>query len=485
MTGATLDLDLPPAQAARLARLPALAAHRAGRARSVAVDLVWHDTPDGRLAAAGLALCERRIGRVRNWRLAALAAAPAATAPAVRAEGESPAALGHPLPAPLLPVAACAGRLRTLPLDAAGAGAAAITVLEGRLRAVAGEHPVCRVRLHGVTDPTLPLTLAGTLGLAAAADTLAAAALAVAGRAVPPPPPPALAAGQSVSAAFAVLLARQLAALLRLAPHAVAGDGTEPVHQMRVALRRLRSAMTLFRRAVDCPALAALKPELKALAHRLGPARDWDVFAEGTGRAVAAAFPEERAVARLQDAVARQRAGSYAALSAFLHGAEFRRLGIRLAWIAATRPWEDLPPADDAQAAARMRPLEDFAARALARRLARVQEPEGDPADLPAEALHALRIQAKRLRYAAEFFAPLYAPRPVRRFVRRVSVLQDRLGHLNDGTVAAALMAALGNTERSYAAGVVHGFVAASLPRARVKALRAWQRVRRLPPFWE
>ena len=485
MSGVTLDLDLPPAQAARLGRLPALVAHRSGRARRTAVEVVWHDTPEGALAAEGLALSERRIGRDRMWRLSALHAAPPGTAPAILAEAGTQEALGRPLPAPLLPVAACAGTLRTLPLDPAGAAATALTVLEGRLRAVTEELPVCRVRLHGVTDPSLPFALAASLGAAAAERTLAAAALEVAGRSVPPAPPPPMEPGQSVSEACAALMGRQLAVLLRLAPRAAAREGTEAVHQMRVALRRLRSAMMLFRRAVDCPHLVALKPELKALGQRLGPARDWDVFAEGTGRAVLEAFPDEQAVLRLQDAVARKRADSYTALATYLRGPEFRALGIRLAWMAAARPWEDLPPVDEVQAAARARPLGDFAARALARRMAHVQDPGGDPAQLPAEALHALRIQAKRLRYAAEFFAPLYPPRPVKRFVRRVTLLQDRLGHLNDGSVAAGLMAALGGAERSYAAGVVRGFVAASHPRAKTKALRAWDRVRRLNPFWE
>ncbi len=484
MPEADLDLDLPPAQAARLARLPALAAHRAGRARSIAVEMVWHDTPDGALAASRLALCRHRLGRAHIWRLTALHADPPGTPARVLAEADAPTALGRTLPAPLLPVAACAGRLRTLPLDPAGAGAAALSVLEGRLRAVADEHPVCRVRLHGVADPTLARTLAGALGLTAATATLAEAALAVAGRALPAPDPPPLTAAQSVSEAFAALLARQAGALLRLAPRAAAGDGMEPVHQMRVALRRLRSAQKLFFRAVDCPALQALTPELQALSRHLGAARDWDVFGAGTGRAVGEAFPDDPAVARLLAAAARKRAASYAALAAFLHGPEFRALGISLAWLAAHRPWEALPPADAAQAEARAQPLAAFAARALAKRLGHVRDHGADLGGLKPEELHALRIQAKRLRYVAEFFAPLYPPRPVKRFLRRVTALQDRLGEFNDGAVAAALMAALGGTERGYAAGVVRGYVAAAHADAAEKVAGAWRRFRRLGAFW-
>lgn len=485
MPALDLDLELPPQQAARFARLPALAPHRAGRARSVAVECVWHDTPDGALAAAGLALCAHRIGRTLTWRLAALHAnVPGLPAP-LHAQGPGPDVLGHPLPAGLQPVAACAGRLRTLPLDPAGSGTAALSVLEGQLRAVAGQHPVCRVRLHGVADPALALTLAAALDLQAARETLAEAALRVTGRAVPAVALPAVANGQSVSEAFATLLARQAGVLLRLAPLAATGTQTEPVHQMRVALRRLRSALKLFHRAVDGPALQALQPEAAELARHLGPARDWDVFLAGTGGSVGAAFAADAAVARLLDMAARKRAASYAALAAFLHGPTFRSMGIRLAWLAAQRPWEVLPPADDAQAAALARPLPEFAARQLARRHARLLAPGADLSGLSAEALHAVRIQAKRMRYAAEFFAPLYPPRPVRRFVRRLTALQDRLGQLNDNTVAAGLMAALGNAERGYAAGVVRGFVAGSHPDAAARVARAWRRVRRLQPFWD
>jgi triphosphatase len=478
---ADLDLTLPPDQAARLTRLPVLAAHRAGRTRSVAIEMIWHDTAEGALAAAGLALCEHRLGRARRWRLLALHASPPGAAATLRAEADAPAALGHPLPAPLLPVAACTGRLRTLALDPDTG--AVLSLLEGRLRAASGEQPVCRLRLEGAADPGLALALAEATAAMAAPDTLAVAALTLAGRAVPAPVPPALAEGQRVSEAFACLLARQAAVLLRLAPDAAAGNGTEPVHQMRVALRRLRSALKLFRRAVDGPAIQSLLPELRALSAVLGPARDWDVFLAETGAAVGAAFPAERAVARLLAAAAHRRAAAYTALAAHLHGPGFRALTIRLAWLAAARPWEAEAGPD--QEALLAKPLAAFAARALDRRLASLLAPGPDLSGLSAEALHALRIEAKRLRYAAEFFAPLYPPRPVRRLVRRVSVLQDRLGRLNDATVAAGLLETLGGSGRGFAAGAVRGFIAADHAGSTTKVDRAWRRVRRLEPFWD
>ncbi len=496
--GPDLDLALPAEDAVRLARLPALAALRRGRARVTAVELIWHDTPEGVLADAGVALCACRRGRERVWRLERLHADPIGVAPAVLGEGDTPdaafAAVGRALPAPLLPVAACQGRLRSLPLGGEGE-VATLEILEGQLRAVADEHPVCRVRIGGApaSAAALALMLAEKLPVAPASATLAGQALTMAGRSVPPPPlgAPELSAGQSVSVAFAHVLGHLTGVLLHFAPAAAAGETAEPVHQMRVALRRLRSAIALFKRATDCPSLQEAKAGLKALTRRLGPARDWDVFLAGTGAAVAAAFPEDKAVARLLASATRQRAESYAALRSFLHGPDFRTGMVRLVCLAADRPWERAEPAPDGateeaaerQAAALAEPLAAFAARALDRRLTRLLKPGEDLAALPPEELHALRIEGKRLRYAAEFFAPLYSARQAKRFIRRVSALQDQLGAFNDGRQAAALLAAL-DGERSYAGGVVRGFVAAGRGDMRARVERAWRKFRRLEAFW-
>ena len=124
----------------------------------------------------------------------------------------------------------------------------------------------------------------------------------------------------------------------------------------------------------------------------LGPARDWDVFCAGTGRVVGEHFPGDRTVGRLLAAAERRRLAGYAALRGYLDGPAFRLLGLRLACLAAFRPWEraagDKLGGDEAaakQATLRAAPLAGFAARALSRRLERVLEPGDDLADLPLE----------------------------------------------------------------------------------------------------
>ena len=81
--------------------------------------------------------------------------------------------------------------------------------------------------------------------------------------------------------------------------------------------------------------------------------------------------------------------------------------------------------------------------------------------DVPS--LHALRLRAKRARYAAEMFAFLDDGRSTQRAIRRVSALQQALGMLNDGAVAAHLLEELGGPggRHGYAVGLVLGFIAA------------------------
>lgn len=482
-----LELALAPGE---VRRLPYLLRGN-GRWRATPLRLTWHDTPDYDLAAKGLALVERQHGSARSWRLERMTAEDGAqelpgTPCLVLAEAAEAVALNVPLPAPLSPMAGFEGRSRGL----AGPDAVAVTVLSGMLRAGAATRPCCRVVLGGPAEAVTALAdrLAGRLHLYVPAASLAAEAMTLAGRPAPRHrhAPPALAADHPVGEAFAHLVARLTGTILHEALRA-GPAASEPVHQMRVAVRRLRSAVALFGKATHCPEVTAGKAALQSLAKVLGPARDWDVFAAGTGRAVAANFAEDDAVRHLLNAAERRRLKGYTALHRYLASAQFRRLGIALVALAAARPWETTRHAGD-EAAARQAErltgsLVDFAARALGRRLRSLHTLGSDIEALPTEALHGLRLHGKRLRYVAEFCAPLFPGHGARRFIRRLTTLQERLGHLNDGAVAAELMAELG-AGRSHAGGVVRGFVAAQAAGARAQIGQAWRRFHRLDPFW-
>lgn len=487
----TLELELDPSQArALLRRFPAGPRPRQMTCR-------WHDSKAGELAAQGLALIERRHGHATLWRLERLNADgnglwPCGTpAPALQ-EIADRSRLDHLPSEPARAPVQFRGRLRELGCGN-GPLAARLTLMQGTLRAEPGERAVSRLALSGAPPAVagLALDLAQDFGAALAGTSLSAEACALAGQEPPPVPlgAPELPSGLSVGAAFAFVCAHLTRVILHYAPLAARREGIEPVHQMRVAVRRLRSAISLFRRAVACAELDAVQADLRVLADALGPARDWDVFISGTGAAVAAAFPHHAAIVRLTAAAARRREACYAELRRVLAGPEFRRLNILLTTLAAARPWEAGSTGDDAAAArqadALAAELHDYAAHALTRRVRHLTEPGDTLAELPAETLHQIRLRAKRLRYAAEMLAPLYRRRGARRTIRRLAELQDRLGHLNDGNVAAALMAQLGHAgARGFAAGVVCGFTAAGAGDARAKIDRCWQKFRRLQPFW-
>ncbi len=491
----TLELALQPEDLPLLLRQPELKAPGKARrqsGRGSKLNLVWHDTPEGTLASDGLALAQCQTAGATTWRLERMVAnttsiwPPGAALAPIAEDPEQPASL----PGPLLPVAAFDGTTRALLGEDAGVS---VTLLQGELRAVAAARPVCRLIFAGTNAAALAQAWAGKMRLSAPRLSLPAEAFALARRAEPARPlgAPALDAGQTAGEGFAFVLAHLAGVIQHHAPGALAMTGPEPVHQMRVALRRLRSAILLFRRAVSCPALDDANLRLKELGRVLGPPRDWDVFTAGAGRNVGAAFEDDAAVTALLVAAERRRRSGYAELAAYLESPAWRQLGICLATLVLTRPWQSFIPDDLADAVRheelQRAPLPEFASRALQKRFEAVIEPGPDLSGLALGELHEIRLHAKRLRYAAEFFAPLFPGRITRRFLRRMSALQEHLGQLNDGAVAATLMAELPgrSAQHQYAVGVVRGFVAAHAGGGRRKIEQCWERFLKLDPFWK
>jgi CHAD domain-containing protein len=482
-----LELGLDPDDAARLPRLAFLAPLKSGRTRNRAIRIIWHDSPDRTLARQGLALAQQRP----QWVLERLVPdthgwPPGAPAP-VLATGRDVATLGETLPEPLIPIAALEGRAASRSL-ATEQGQVEMTLLNGTVRAVATECRICRVRLEGpaAAVQSLAVALVGELRLAVPRASLAAEACAATSGVEPSPRregAPDLPAGLSVREAFAHVVGHLSDVILYFAPKAADGrDGPEPVHQMRVAVRRLRSAIKVFQSAVGSPEVSAADGGLKALAGKLAPTRDWDVFVTETAATVADAFATEQRMRRLLTAAERRQRTCQDELRAFLGSVEFRRIGVELACLAGGPGWQGAP--DDTEQSQPDAPLEAFAADVLGKRLKRLLRIGDDIAGLEPAALHAIRLRAKRLRYAAEIFAPLYPGKTTHRFIRRLSRLQDRLGTLNDGAVAAHLLGEITSGNHAFAIGLVQGFVGARNGDTREQIDEAWEKFHRLEPFW-
>ncbi len=189
---------------------------------------------------------------------------------------------------------------------------------------------------------------------------------------------------------------------------------------------------------------AAVKAGLRELAAALGEARDLDVFIRKTIAPARARDPDGAALGTLAHAYAERREAAYdAALEMVASGRLVRIVLDTLAWIEAG-PW--LRKDGNVK---REAPVEGFAAEELRRRAKRIRKRGRHLAELAPDERHRVRIAVKKLRYAAEFFAPLYEgkgrAKRTKRFRDALGELQDRLGDLNDIAAATTMAETAGD----------------------------------------
>lgn len=209
----------------------------------------------------------------------------------------------------------------------------------------------------------------------------------------------------------------------------LATEEPDALHQARVALRRMRSAFSIFRRVVADNRFDHLRGELRWLAAKLGEARDLDVLIERIGRC---------------DQLNAARDSAYRGVREDLDSARSRILMLDLAEWLAVGAWRTAP----ADPSAVSEPVSAFAAATLDRLRKRLKKRGHDLRALDDEARHDVRIDAKKLRYAAEFLTGAFAGkkprRRARRFTRTMQELQAHLGDLNDMATAPLVLGRLG-----------------------------------------
>jgi triphosphatase len=274
-------------------------------------------------------------------------------------------------------------------------------------------------------------------------------------------------------------------------PALLKGD-PEGVHQMRVGLRRLRAAMSLFAALLGDAQTAAIKSELKWLAEELGPARELDVL---VNRVLAPAKRQRRrwrGMPSLSQNITERREAAFTRACDAVQSARFRCLTVDVAaWLHAGL-WTDAK--DDLVHDLGDLAIAAFATEQLTRRRRKVRKKGRALAELDERRRHKLRIHAKKLRYAAEFFASLFASkRAVKRrdrFLAALENLQDALGDLNDIAVHEKRIAAIGigqkrsNPSRVFAAGLLTGREDARVEAAMALATEAHAEFVKIKPFW-
>jgi inorganic triphosphatase YgiF len=267
-------------------------------------------------------------------------------------------------------------------------------------------------------------------------------------RAVPIP----LAASATPVEAFRSIALACVDHLQRNHAGAIASDDPEYIHQMRVAVRRLRAALRLFGPLLPEGFATRLLPALRELMAMLGAARDYDVLLAEIAAPVLQALPDEPRLAALVGVITERRfairrnalrllgAPRYGEVVlrtlATLHGLNVKVGAAETALPGSpatlgTTPGDAVPESPN---------LLDFACDRL-RRLRKKTLVLAAQANVDApETLHALRIGIKRLRYALEFFTPLARPKHMQRLLAHLTELQDALGQINDLANAGALL---------------------------------------------
>ncbi len=210
---------------------------------------------------------------------------------------------------------------------------------------------------------------------------------------------------------------------------AAAADGRDPegVHQVRVALRRLRSALGLFKHHVPAAQRTILAQEAKWLLGELGPVRDLDVFINVLAADFTPRVAEDEGFAQLIRAARIRRDAAQAVAVDALSSTRARRFAARLdAWLDG-RGWRSERTAEDAF---------HFARQAINRRLRKIKGAAEGIARLPVPERHELRIAVKKARYGIEFFHDLLPQKRAQRWISALKHVQDSLGHMNDLDVA-------------------------------------------------
>ncbi len=512
-----LKLLVAPEDLGRIEHHPALRELRRSAAHSERLATVYYDTPEFDLARDGVALRVRRTGD--RWVQTLKADGNAVGGLHARDELEWPldgealdfAALdtsryrtlfaGQQVRERLQPVFTTdfdrAARLVSFP----DGTAAELAIDHGEIRAGARTAPISEAEIELKTGDAqrlfeLARELARDVPLRLGHESKAERGYALAGAVAPRPRkarPVLLTPGLSTGAALRRVAAECIAQMQANEAGMREGRDPEYLHQFRVGLRRLRSGLDIVGLAAGKEAIAPLADELRWLGATLGPARDWDVFAAETLARLAREFNvAEDLQAFLARCAAIRRAHGEAARDA-VSSPRYTTLLLALGQSFARDDLAGLrrPQAGDTaepDAAAASVPVGEFAASVLDKRHRRLRKRGGSVPDAPAAERHRVRIDAKKLRYAAEFFASLYPPKRVRRYVDALEDLQDILGALNDAAVAEHLLAEAAAADPEPVAprveGLVRGWIAATAGHELTRYPRAWREFEDVKPFW-
>lgn len=510
--GATPELELKfavrPEDLPRLKRLPVLAGVSTSRRL---LNGAYYDTPDLTLRRRSLALRVRREGgrfvqtlkaggpfgtasfARDEWQWGVRTSSPDLSFPELRKQ------LGNVDDAVLTRVFSSRIKRSTRILHPAPDTALEVSFDQGSIETPAGEKlPVCEIELElkegapkALFELAHALSHVGAVRLEARSKALRGYTLVDGHRGASPPPTQRyerveLERDMPAEDALAAVVRRCLEHMLVNDPAALGGD-VEGVHQMRVALRRLRATLGIFKTLVPAEQRTEAIRELKWLADTLGAARDWDIFAALAGP-VQRAFPGDRDVKALLRAARRKRRAAYRAMREIMTSTRYTEIVLRMMEWVETRAWRRQEVSETSVLL--LSPVGDLADGLIEKRYRKVRKLAKDFDRLDAEGRHTLRIALKKLRYGIDSFEPIYEWKPVARYVKRVSALQNDLGLLNDVATAEKLIGDLpkstsGGDDPFRGATIMQGWLARMVSEKELKLRKKVFRFLKAKAFWK
>lgn len=243
------------------------------------------------------------------------------------------------------------------------------------------------------------------------------------------------------------------------------------LHQMRVGLRRLKSALRMFNDVIELP--EELKLELDWLGEQLGAARDWDVLATSTLPNLQLSDP---VIEQIKQAAERKAEDMHEVAATALNSNRYARLILSLLQWLGNRDWRN--SATESSNENLDKRLKPFSQRMLNRDRNRLINRGRDLQDADAHHRHRVRIAAKKLRYDTEFFRSIYSSKQTKDYVKALSKIQDELGLLNDIAVGEGLLLELQSEQKELAsaASYVRGYLSAHTAEGKKKTRKLWKR---------
>ncbi len=505
-----LKLSVRPDRLERVMRSPDLKPEGARRAIARALKNIYYDTPHLALRERGLVL---RIREARRRFVQTLKSGGNGSGLMRRLEWEKPVTGPKPdlariddaglrerigdAAGRLAPVFTSEIRRITRTVQRGNAARVEVAIDQGRVLTSRGSAPICEIELElkdGNTDALYDLALAlnkvtplrlettskSDRGYAMLTEDAIAWSKAV---------PLALDPGGTGADAFEAILRHNLSHLMRNERAAQEGRDPEGVHQVRVALRRLRSVLILFRRTLPQETEERLGAELKWLAGEMGPARDLDVFLGELLRPLQAALPEDAGLMLLEARARDERGAAYERVRAAFATGRYTALLLEIGRLAESRLWHD--SLDEEAQRLLAKPALSLAGELMNERYHSARKRGRGFAKLTATEQHRLRLGVKKLRYAADCFRSLYDAEVVLPYMKRLSRLQDALGHLSDVETAERLLASLGGNGSAAeaaalgrASGLVIGWHGRGAKALEPKLRKHWKAFKAATPFW-